>query len=79
MAELERELIFSIVLNLAVTSKKPCKLFGWMVLMTVLFVAFAHLQISQYFGDEDLSKEPIHILVEVPALVSVVPVFSIQC
>jgi hypothetical protein len=28
----------------------------------------ARRQISHYFGDEDLSKEPIHILVEVPAL-----------
>jgi hypothetical protein len=25
-------------------------------------------QISQYFGDQDFSKEPIHILVELPAL-----------
>jgi hypothetical protein len=28
----------------------------------------ARQRISQLFGDEDLSKEPIHILVEVPAL-----------
>jgi hypothetical protein len=31
-------------------------------------LASAHRQISQYFGNQDLSKEPIHILVELPAL-----------
>jgi len=31
-------------------------------------LASARRQISQYFGDEDLSKEPIHILVKVSAL-----------
>jgi len=31
-------------------------------------LASARRQISQYFRDTDLSKEPIHILVEVPAL-----------
>lgn len=30
----------------------------------------ARRQISQYFGDQDLSKEPIHILVELPVLES---------
>ena len=31
-------------------------------------LASARRQISQYFGDQSLSKEPIHILVELPAL-----------
>jgi hypothetical protein len=31
-------------------------------------LASARRQISQYFGNEDLSKEPIHILVHLPAL-----------
>ena len=30
-------------------------------------LTYARRPISQYFRDEDLSKEPIHILVEVPA------------
>ena len=34
----------------------------------LLCLASARRLISQYFGDQDLSKEPIHILVELPAL-----------
>ena len=34
----------------------------------LLRLASARRLISQYFGDQDLSKEPIHILVELPAL-----------
>jgi hypothetical protein len=36
----------------------------------------ARQRISQIFGDEDLSKEPIHILVEAPALGECVTRFS---
>jgi len=34
----------------------------------LVLLASARQQISQYFGDQDLSKEPIHILAELPAL-----------
>ena len=42
-------------------------------LVRLVRLASARRQISQYFKDEDLFKEPIHILFEVPSLVSVVP------
>ncbi|EDR00458.1 uncharacterized protein LACBIDRAFT_334116 [Laccaria bicolor S238N-H82] len=38
-----------------------------------------HQQISQYFRDQDLSKEPIHILVELPAFESPPPSHKELC